>query len=388
MSLDHHLPEELRRAAEGHTPPVPDLAAVVHGGRRRRRARNLRRGAVIAACVTVAVAVPFVLDPFDTGSPGPSKEVDVPGVARVMDLPVGAAPAIPHCPGDGSIHGAGDPVDVRCDVLIHRADTTLYLSRRGVAQLTDGRATLLDSRTWSSWVPALSLDGRWAAWVTETPGGPSEALLLGFDLQSGTSVEVPWPTSNGWVAGIDDLGRVYFEDFETTDITTYDLRTGETTDVKGVPAHTSPSIKYVNADGFGLLTVTDGFVEGMVTADGSFTQQRQVDRSWSHYSPDRERVVHERSSDLVVEPTNGDGPAVPLKLPQEGEPVWFPVWESPDSLIVQFDPTAVETTLASINGLDSPAQRTWLLRCDAVDGTCEVALRPGWGDGMRGPVYR
>lgn len=384
MNPDQLLAGALQDVADDYVPVGPDVRAITAGGRRRRRARNVRRGVVVAAVVAAVVAVPLLADPFGSRATGP---VDNPTIERVTDLPVGDPPEIPYCPGDGTLRGAGDPVDVECDVMIHRGDSTLVLDRDGVSVLEDGRLTLLDSRAWSSWYPALSLDGRWAAWVTKTPDSPHKALLLGFDLRNGTSVEVPWIRAAGWVAGIDDLGRVYFEDYRTTDITVHDLSTGETTVVAGVPDHVSPRIKFVDADGFAIATNHEGIVAGVVTADGSFTQQRRVDRGWSTYSPDRAHVVHEPDFHLAVEPASSGGPVVPLQLPQRGAPVWFPVWESPDAVLVQFDPEGMGSLTAS-GGLDSPAERTWLLRCQVDDGSCEVALEPGWGDRMTGPVYR
>ena len=126
-----------------------------------------------------------------------------------------------------------------------------------------------------------------------------------------------------------------------------------------------------------------------MTADGRFTQQRPVDYAWgTQYSPDRSLMSYERDGRLVVGPASGAGPVVPLQLPREGAPVWFPVWEGHDSVLVQFDPGGTPGALASSNGTEAPARRTWLLRCDVTDGTCEVALPAGWGDRMRDAVYR
>jgi hypothetical protein len=395
MSLDQHLPDALRRAADEHTPPIPDLTSLVGGGRRRKRRRDVRRVAVAAACLAVVGAVPFVAGTLrTTDSTPPVGEAD--RVVRVTELPVGDTPAIPYCTGNGTIVGAGAPIQAECDVLIHRGASTVYLDARGVNLLADGQRTLLDPRGWSSWFPAVSLDGRWAAWVTETPD--HDALLLGFDLRTGEQVaEEPWPTSEGWVAGIDDLGRVYFQSYGTPqdDVRVFDLRTGDSYQVTGVPIHPSPSIKFVTSDGFGTYTYDSplrndlGVVTGSVAADGTFTQQRPAEQDWgSGFSPDRSLAVFERRGQLVVSPTTGTGSDVQLQLPTHGEPVWFPVWESPETVLVQFDPVASGKQLASSNGYDYPAGRTWLLRCHVADGTCEVALQAGWTDNAEWPIYR
>ncbi|HEX6149474.1 hypothetical protein [Nocardioides sp.] len=383
MSLDQHLPETLRRTAEEHSAPFPDLPSIVEGGRRRKRRRDLRRVSVVAACIAVVAAVPFVVRPFVTDSTAPTDQLDLP--RRVEDLPAGAVPAIPYCPGDRTIRGAGDPIEAACDILIHRGSTTLFLDRHGVNVLKDGQLTLLDSRDWSSWLPALSHDGRWAAWVTGA--GPGKAVLLGFDLKTGEQVaEEPWPTPEGFVQGIDDLGRVYFQDYAREDMLMHDLRTGDTLDVTGMPEHAGRS-KYVTNDGFAVYVDGVGVVRGSVTADGQFTQQHVVDYEWgTQFSPDRSLVSYERDGRFVVGAPSGDAPVVPLKLPTEGSPVWFPVWEGPETVLVQFDPFSAPRPLG--NGLDVPARRTWLLRCEVTEGSCEVALAPGWGDRAAWIVHR
>jgi len=387
MSIDQNLPEALRRTADEHFAPFPDLSSIVAGGRRRKRRRDVRRLSFAAACLAVVAAVPLVVRPFATDSPAPTGEVD--RVARVTDLPEGATPAIPYCPGDRTIRGAGDPVDAECDVLIHRGETTLFINRHGVNQLADGQLTLLDSRDWSSWFPALSLDGRWAAWVTPTPHGVDDGLLLTFDLRTGARTEVPWETADGWVAGIDDLGRVYFEAYESGRIKVFDPRSGTSYAVTGIPDHSPPSIKFVTADGLGILNGDGEVVAGTVEVPGRFTQQHSVEQAWgTSFSPDRSHQVYEHDGRLVVGQTSGDRAAVPLQLPSHGEPVWFPVWETAESVLVQFDPLAEPINFVHSNGLDSPARRTWLLRCRVSDGSCEVALPAGWGDRMSGPVYR
>ena len=108
MSLDQHLPETLRRTADEHTPPFPDLSAIVAGGRRRKRRRDVRRVAIAAACLAMVAAVPVAAGWLGQASVGPA---DGNRPANVEQLPVGDQPAIPYCPGNRTIAGAGDPVD-------------------------------------------------------------------------------------------------------------------------------------------------------------------------------------------------------------------------------------------------------------------------------------
>ncbi len=385
MSLDQSLAETLRRAAEEHDASVPDVSSIVEGGRRRKRRRDVRRLSIVAASVAVAVAIPFAVRPFTTDSTAPTGQTD--RVERVTELPVGAKPAIPYCPGNGTIVGAGAPIKAACDVLIHRGGRTLFLDRHGANVLEHGQRTLLDPRGWSDWMPALSHDGRWVAWVTRA--GPGEALLLGFDLETGEQVaEEPWPTPEGFVQGIDDLGRVYFQDYAREEMLVHDLRTGDTFKVTGLPEHAGRS-KYVTDDGFGIYVDGVGVVRGSVTADGRFTEQHVVDYEWgTYFSPDRSLVSYERDGQLVVGASSGDGAVVPLQLPSQGQPVWFPVWEGPETVLVQFDPWSTITPDLLSNGVEAPAGRTWLLRCLVTDGACEAALEPGWGDDANWPVHR
>ena len=385
MSLDQSVAETLRRAAEAHDAPFPDVTSIVEGGRRRKRRRDVRRLSIVAASVAVAVAIPFAVRQFTTDSMGPTGQTD--GVERVNELPVGPKPDIPYCPGNKTIVGAGAPIDAACDVFIHRGDRTVFFDRHGVNVLENGQRTLLDSRWSSSWLPAVSNDGRWVAWVTEA--GPGKALLLAFDLETREQVaEEPWPTGGGFVQGIDDLGRVYFQDYDREDVLVHDLRTGETFKVTGLPEHAGRT-KYVTSDGFAVYVGGVGVVRGSVTAEGRFTEQQPVDYAWgTYFSPDRSLISYQRDGQLVVGPPSGDGPVVPLGLPSQGSAVWFPIWEGPDTVLVQFDPWSAKPVELLEYGLDVPARRTWLLRCHVTDGACEVALEPGWGDRMSGPVYR
>ncbi len=385
MSLDQSVAETLRRTAEEHEAPFPDLTSIVEGGRRRKRRRDVRRMSIVAASVAVAAAIPFAVRPFATDSTAPTGETD--GVESVTELPVGPKPDIPYCPGNRTIVGAGAPVHAACDLLIHRGGRTLFLDRDSVNVLEDGQLSLLDPRGWSGWLPSLSNDGRWAAWVTEA--GPGEAVLLAFDLDTRKQVaEEPWPSANGLVQGIDDLGRVYFQDYAREDMLVHDLRTGDSFQVTGLPEHAGRS-KYVTSDGLSVYVDGVGVVRGSVTADGRFTEQQLVDYAiGTQFSPDRSLISYQRDGQLVVGRPSGGGPVVPLKLPTQGSVVWFPIWEGPDTVLVQFDRWSNKPVDLLEYGLNVPARRTWLLRCEVTDGACEVALEPGWGDRMTGPVYR
>jgi DNA-directed RNA polymerase specialized sigma24 family protein len=401
LDPDLDLENALRGAAESHVGVVPDLVGLAADGTRRRGARAVRRRLVGLACAAVVAAVPFAVDPGTARSEEPPVAAPSPAPLRTVEaLPLGDPPSIPSCDGANRIVLADGPVAAPCGVMIPRGGSTLHLSRDGVGLLADGRLRPLDRRSSTSWFPSLSHDGRWAAWVVRAPHQPDGAALLVVDLAGGGQVtEVPWHTRDGWVPGIDDLGRVYFVDFGTGEVTAHDLRTRETFRVTQVPPHSRSSVRFVTADGFGTHPWTlrvdsrigvegaTAVTVGTVTADGRFTQQHAVDRDWTTFSPDRSRAVHETADGFVVS-GRGDGEDVRLALPAPGNALWHPVWESDDAVLFQFDPESPAGPVTGSNGLGVPARRTWLLRCDVDDGSCEVALAPGWAAGVAGPVYR
>jgi hypothetical protein len=386
MTLERALVDALDRTAAGHHPEPPDLRAVREGGRRRARRRTLVR---VGVGVAAALVVLGGLAPVLLG--GDAEPAPAPASPSLAELPLGAPPAVPYC-ADGRTVVDGDvEVRARCDVLVTRGGATLYLgSRRGVEQLVDGRRVLLDRSGAEYWFPAVSVDGHWAAWLTAA--GPGAHLVVA-DLERSTVVRrVPWPSANGWVPGIDDLGRAYTVDFDTTEVVAYDLRTDEALPVTGTPEHGSPGIRFVTGDGFGILpgNPVGPVVVGSVTVDGRFVRSHETSWNMLHHSPDRSRVVRDDPSQgLVVSATDATTEDVRLRLPERGSAVWIPVWETEDTVLVQFDPyTEATEPLGTSNGLDVPAARTTLLRCSADDGDCEVALPPGWGGDMTYPVYR
>lgn len=388
MSLDERLTAALRDVADNHEPSGPDVARIVHGGRRRRRTRDVRRAVVAGAAVlAVGAATPFVLGAGGDQPPRPAAPVHDP----VTELPVGDAPAIPYCAGDRTIRGAGGPIHAPCDVMVHRGDSTLLLSRRGVEVLHDGQRQLLGRRGPSYWFPAVSRDGHYAAWVAKAPHTETGAELFVHDLHhAGGHTAVPWPTTEGWVPGIDDRGRVYFEEFGGG-VSYFDIGSGATVPVGGLAARVidGSRVRFVTADGFGLGVQANSrnAVVGVVTDGGRFSQQQVVTQGSSFYSPDGARFVHATADGLAVGSTNSEEQVL-LDLPEPGSPTWYPMWESDDSLLVQFDPDSAAATTELGYGLNVPARRTYLLRCDAGSGDCEVALEPGWGDRMTAPVYR
>ena len=126
---------------------------------------------------------------------------------------------------------------------------------------------------------------------------------------------------------------------------------------------------------------------GTVTADGASPNSTRPSGWVASFSPDRSLAAFERDGQLVVSPATGtDGDRRP-PASLAGEPTWFPAWESPETVLVQFDPDAGDRRSPRATGTP-PGPADLAVRCAADDGTCEVALPPGWGDRMRCPVYR
>jgi len=396
MSLDQQLTRSLQEVAGAHEPPSLEFAGILAGGRRRRRVAAVRKTAVGLACLAViATGIVAAGQLSRQGAVGPS-EHGLP--ERVADLPVGAPPAMPYCAGNRTIIDAGTAIQARCEQLVHRGSFTLAFDSKGVRQVVDGRLTLLDRRVPSQWFPAMSQDGRYAAWVAREPSALHGAVLLVFDLQLHTRLaEVAMPIVYGWTPGIDDLGRVYFEIRGAGDIWAYDIPEGRLIQVRGLPRRLAPSVRFVTSDGF-AVGVTPFYysdtgrstsIVGVVTRDGRFVQRHEVQQGWSTYSPGRSRFVEETADGFQVVPRDGSG-MVQIQLPTTGTATWYPVWESETELLFQFDPQPhfLPTGVTGSNGVNVPANRTYLLRCSATSGRCEVALEPGWGDDLDWLAYR
>ncbi|MDQ4054857.1 MAG: hypothetical protein M3237_19490 [Actinomycetota bacterium] len=209
--------------------------------------------------------------------------------------------------------------------------------------------------------------------------------------------DVPMPTSGGWTAGIDALGRVYFLAHQSdARIWMYDIATRRLTRVRGAPAHGYPGIRFVTSDGFGLDRgrfnddrVTGRSVLGSVDADGRFTSRGEIPVGWSSWSPDFSQLVQETSEGFWVQSADDLEHHVTLNLPETGLPTANPTWETAETLLVTFHPGATwESMLDERTQGGFPTEDTYVLRCSTSTGDCEVALEPGYGGDMSAPMYR
>jgi hypothetical protein len=233
MSLDDQLRAALRRESEMREPPPIDVRSVVRGGRARRRRARVRRVAAAALVLVAVTAGVFGVVRASEESPQPAHKT-APGTVR--DLPTGPPPTLPHCEHGTTIVGAGAPIRSACKPMTSHAGSTIAWDDTGVYRVVDGRLDRLTERTPSSWVPALSQDGRFVAWVTDEPT-PS---LLVYDARTGHRLaDVRMPTADGWTPGIDGHGRAYFLVYARSDaeapIWMYDIATRRLTRLTGLP---------------------------------------------------------------------------------------------------------------------------------------------------------
>ena len=223
---------------------------------------------------------PVVVDPFATdrsaagaAAPGP------PGRPTCRS----ARPPIPYCPGNRTLRGAGTGGR---GVRRHHPSRRLRPCSRATASAARRRsAPLLDSRDWSSWYPALSNDGRWAAWVTAPPRAQA-GLLLAVDLAGERVPRCPGPRAR--VGGRDRRpGTGLLRGLRARGRHGYDLRTGETIRVTGLPTTPGPRsgssrrrLRHSPLDprvDSSSVSRGSSAVSRQVTADGRFTQQHEVD---------------------------------------------------------------------------------------------------------------
>jgi hypothetical protein len=392
MSLDEQLRATFRTEADSRDMPELDVFAVMDGGvRRRRHARHQRTaGAAVVSLVVAATGIASLS--LQSNTTIPANDDSVP--ATVSDLPMGSPPQVPHCLDGTRIVGAGAPIASACMTMTSHAGTTIGWDGDAVYRVADGRLEPLSTRVQSSWNPALSHDGQFAAWVTSNP----EPALLVYDVQTSRRLaDVPMPTSSGWTAGIDALDRVYFLGFQSGGpIWMYDIASRRLIRIRGAPAHGSPGIRFVSFDGFALDQgrfdegqITGRSAFGSVDVQGRFRSRGQISVGWSSWSPDYSHLVQETAQGFWVQAADDLDRHVMLKLPKQGLPTTNPTWETANTLLVTFYPRATWGYM-----LDDQSQGafstndTHVLRCFTSTGDCEVALNPGYGADMTAPMYR
>ncbi|HSE72451.1 MAG TPA: hypothetical protein VLA97_16915 [Nocardioidaceae bacterium] len=336
------------------------------------------------------------------GYDGPARRPDVvassgrgaPDPESLGELPTGAPPTVPYCLDGRLLRGAGPDIALRhgCPALVHRGGRTIGTLGERVVVPGSGRLLTVEEHALPSAEVVLSLDGSTAAWVRRADHG---ATLVVWDLVSGAEVaSTAMPVADprdllpGYLAGIDDRGRVYVGSFDTR-LWVYSPRRDRMREVTDVPPHLG--VTNVLADGVGLLVRTWGAggateaatLEGRVTSDGRFlalASARPVGPA--AYSPDRTLLAQHTANGIWVQETRTlwSGRRVRLQLPREGTPLGRPVWENDDALLVPYWASGAETAGQA------------LVRCAVADGSCEVTLPLGeWvvlGGSPRWPVLR
>ena len=393
MSLDQELRAVLADRADRCRAPIPDLAALWAGGLRLRRRRRVV-GAVTMCIVlgTIAAGVAVGLAQRDTR--GALDPVDRPALRWAESTHVPWCVTDPDDPDQELIVGAGAPVRAKpwCrwsgpgqdfHLWYHGGSTVLTTPRDGVYRVADGRLTPMSTEGGGK--PAISHDGRYAAW--QTPYGWHCGAVSMLEVYDVTRTEEVATTripgiSCSQVQGIDDRGRVYVTVGEAKlgnfAIQMYDTKSDSWTKVVGLPAGAdNVSITYVTADGFAVETsrqVFDGNPlpmasgEGVVQADGHFVGKREVPVGRGLWSPDRSRVLVQRPEGMVVQPADDLTTQLGLNLPIDefrATPTHLPMvnllWESSSSVLVNAD-----------GPQGGPAYR-----CDVDTGDCTVVDHPG-----------
>lgn len=397
MSVEQRLAEELRTRAELVDPPDPDLVDLLGRGRRA-SARDLRRRRTtrlvgLAAAVAVVVAASLALG----GAPDRPAPAEPAGAGTsVRDLPTGQPPELPHCLRGGVLRVGDRDLRSPCPELVPRGGSTVAVDERGV-HVVSRRGLRLISRVGPSyWVPAVSADGRMVAWPTRRSDGLSSRVVV-HALPSGRLLAAHRLASPAvWTPGFDGSGRVLVSGFGA-DVRrwVFDPRGDRLTAVTGQPAEAG-AVAFVTRRGY-AVRVVDGTghvgptsLEGEVDADGRFRVRRSVPVGFAAWSPDGTRLVHQRTGRLVVSDADDPAGGVVLGLPERGRPTVLPVWEDEDSLLVSFDPLVTGGAIEDDpdQGWGASPGHTWLLRCSAGSGECEVALRPRDTGRLWGPMYR
>jgi DNA-directed RNA polymerase specialized sigma24 family protein len=305
MSLDQQLSVALAERADRLDAPMPDIGAVLAGGRRRQRRRVQRLVAAIAAVAVVVTAAAGLTWRGSRASGDPDQPA--PEIARASD-PVWCVTD----PDRGEmIVGVGEPVKTPCRFggedwhvhLWHHAGTTL-LTYRGLHRVDDGHLTYLAA---GSEFVRMSHDGRYATW---TPGCTT---LEVYEVATGTRLAMTRTGATGClhVEGIDDRGRVYMtvdhdEAVRDLDVRMYDVWASRWTRVVGLPegAGRFGFLNYVTADGIAVpaeqYVVANSFsvglssIEGRVDSGGRFFGVQRVPVGRGLWSPDRTLVVEHR----------------------------------------------------------------------------------------------
>ena len=394
MSLDQELRAVLADRADQCRAPVPDLAALRAGGLRLRRRRRVV-GALTMCMVLATIAAGVAAGLAQRGTRGALDPIERPTLRWVETTGVPWCVTNPANPDQELIVGAGAPVPAKpwCrwsgpgqdfHLWYHGGSTVLTTPRDGTFRVADGRLTPMSTRGGGK--PAISHDGRYAAWQTDYGmycGSVSKLEV--YDVTSAEEVattRIPG-VSCSHVQGIDDRGRVYVTVGDETprnlEVQMYDTGSDAWTKVVGLPAGAdSDSITYVTADGFAVRTderVAGGnplalaSVEGVVDAEGRFVRQREVPVGRGLWSPDRSLVVEQRPEGMVVLPADDLTTQLGLNLPVDdfrATPTNLPMvnvlWQSPRSVLVTRD----------VGPEEEP-----VYRCDAGTGECSVVDHPG-----------
>lgn len=368
MSTDTEITRSLHEAAEHAAVPPLDLDALRAGGRRHARRRHVTVMAA-AALVLAVVGGGVVLGPDALRSDAPPAVSQTP--RTVADLPVGDAPALAYVVGERSGHLMG---------LRYGGGVTLGLDdRRGVIEVApDGSRRVLDAH--ATGYPAVSPDGRWAAWPVSSDGADARIVLWSVESgkQSGvfTVPERSQCCDSGFhVAGVDNDGRVYvsgdkahyFRDPGAAEPRVIgNLRAGD--DEIKVGAHGVVVLRVPGEKGADGQARLFDVVDGRRDPTTVLSAPELAGSTW--WSPYENDLFLSRGSSSGLRLWSLEGPrehrrekaSQPVAVPADVE-VTGVAWESPDAMLVDV-----------VEGEDAHA---WWLRCSMERRTCERAADLG-----------
>lgn len=366
------------REVEIGNPPTAALVARGHLAVRQRRVRGLAAVAVAA----LVVGVVSVVGPNLTRKPDVANQ-DHP--SSVADLPTGMAPLVPYFDGLDLVTTEGRHTRViNHPRLVLTPDLVVYsgaiapgiqFSRYDGSGV--GAVNGSDPSNRTSNPVAVSANGRWAAAAYYTDASPVSVQL--FDLRAQRPVAIASfkaPAnvccSAFGIAGIDNGGSIYALGSEAGSASRlnywrWDRTTGRMTRLHGLGG----VITSVRGDGSLVVSLTAGGVDrsvlGTLDATGTFQPGATVSGQLVTWSSDGSKVVHV-ATDGEVQVRSGSH-ETRMRLPADAR-VRTLVWEEDDELLLR---------VADTHGLG------WVLRCRAIDGRCEIALR-GAGSGTTLPV--
>jgi hypothetical protein len=406
---ERRVAETLAHEADlAETPPL-DAQAFLRAGRREVRRRRVRAGGIVAGVAVLALIATGVgvtgswwtdgAQPADQGptTTSPTQTRHAPEAAVTLaDLPVGQAPQAPYW-SRGWLHIDDKRIQMaRPNEVVGNNGKILVFPQHPSGEVDLVVGSQLLQLTEHGSLPVVSPDGHYAAW--EIPAGPGQPVVASlWDLRIRSEVgRVTTPFvfevccgggTDTEVRGVDDLGRVYFQQMY---VQMWDWRTGEFTKVTGLPhgyrgfeeARGGREIAIVGGGSFNPGDPPPWSVLGTVDDNGVFTRTGRYPALYGLWSSDGRRVLFQDYGGLPWLYDTATHHTLQVTTPSDVHvPEGGVAWEAGASFLV---------VVRSTNFADFPVGAAGaILRCDGITGNCEVAThvarpedtalpRPSW----------